>query len=232
MSLPLSPLATSRISFLALSYISTYLAAVSLVISLSSASHLFLRIVFSSLSSQIHTTTVMDKALEGGAPGNKELGPGEPQVPVSTGHKHHDTSVTFEEYHYWAKIARADERYENPNHDYTVRGKVLKKSRHPPAIAELEEANASVGIGDGAAVNRSDSDEKVDKEIGAKEPQRNASRAFTITDEEYVTASRAVRTATWGAVFYLITTDILGPFATPFAFAAVSYTCIFSNLIQ
>ena len=156
--------------------------------------------------------------------GDKELSAGEPQVPVSTGHKHHDTNVTFEEYHYWAKISRADERYEDPNHDYKIRGKVLKKSRHPPATAELAEANASVGISDVAApAHKSDSDEKVDKELGEKDPQRHASRAFTVTDEEYVTASRAVRTATWSAVFYLITTDILGPFATPFAFAAVSF---------
>jgi len=38
---------------------------------------------------------------------------------------------------------------------------------------------------------------------------------YKITDEEYVQASRAVRTATWGAVSYLITTDILWPFSTP-----------------
>ena len=37
----------------------------------------------------------------------------------------------------------------------------------------------------------------------------------TVSDDEYVTASRAARSATWGAVFYLITTDILGPFSTP-----------------
>ena len=157
--------------------------------------------------------------------GDKELSAGEPQVPVSTGHKHHDTNVTFEEYHYWAKISRADERYEDPNHDYKIRGKILKKSRHPPATVELAEANASVGMNDVAApVNRSDADEKVNKELEEKELQRHASRAFTVTDEEYVTASRAVRTATWSAVFYLITTDILGPFATPFAFAAVRFT--------
>ena len=155
-------------------------------------------------------------ALEGGDPREKGIDAEQPQLAVSTGHKHHDTSVTFEEYHYWAKIARADERYENPNHDYTIFGKVLKKSRHPPATAELAEANANVGVVD--AIGKSDSDEKV----GEKDAQRQGSRVFAVTDEEYVTASRAVRTATWGAVFYLITTDILGPFATPWAFAAVS----------
>jgi hypothetical protein len=36
-----------------------------------------------------------------------------------------------------------------------------------------------------------------------------------VSDEEWAVASRAARTATWGAVFYLITTDILGPYSVP-----------------
>ncbi|KAI0441031.1 transmembrane amino acid transporter protein-domain-containing protein [Xylaria telfairii] len=44
-----------------------------------------------------------------------------------------------------------------------------------------------------------------------------------VTDEEWVDASRAFRTASWGAVFYLITTDILGPFAVPFAIGTLGY---------
>lgn len=149
--------------------------------------------------------------------------------PVSTGHKHHDNSVSFEEYVYWAKISRADERFEDPVHDYTLFGKVLKKSRHPPATIELEQTNATSGtaaqaIATGekaleAGGHRSGSDEKLSG--------RKGSRMLTITDDEYVNASRAVRTATWGAVFYLITTDILGPFAVPWAFAAVSQEALF-----
>lgn len=37
-----------------------------------------------------------------------------------------------------------------------------------------------------------------------------------VTDAEWKRASRAIRTAGWGGVFYLITTDILGPFSTPY----------------
>ncbi|KAH7910080.1 transmembrane amino acid transporter protein-domain-containing protein [Hygrophoropsis aurantiaca] len=44
-----------------------------------------------------------------------------------------------------------------------------------------------------------------------------------IAPGEYRTASGALRTATWGSVFYLITTDILGPYSTPYAFNAVGY---------
>ena len=44
-----------------------------------------------------------------------------------------------------------------------------------------------------------------------------------VTDQEWVQASRAARTATWGAVFYLITTDILGPTSVPWAMSQLGY---------
>ncbi|KAF8553096.1 hypothetical protein OG21DRAFT_1414934 [Imleria badia] len=44
-----------------------------------------------------------------------------------------------------------------------------------------------------------------------------------ITPTEYRAASSSLRTATWGAIFYLITTDILGPYSAPYAFAQVGY---------
>jgi hypothetical protein len=37
----------------------------------------------------------------------------------------------------------------------------------------------------------------------------------SVTEAEWKQASRAIRSAGWGGVFYLITTDILGPFSTP-----------------
>lgn len=42
-------------------------------------------------------------------------------------------------------------------------------------------------------------------------------------DEELAIANRVLRTAGWMSVFYLITTDILGPFNAPFAFSQVGY---------
>ncbi|KAI0552034.1 transmembrane amino acid transporter protein-domain-containing protein [Xylaria curta] len=50
-----------------------------------------------------------------------------------------------------------------------------------------------------------------------------ASNGQLVTDEEWVNASRAFRTASWGAVFYLITTDVLGPFAVPFAIGTLGF---------
>jgi hypothetical protein len=44
-----------------------------------------------------------------------------------------------------------------------------------------------------------------------------------ISDAEWADASRALRTATRGAAFYLITTDILGPFGLPYAFATMGW---------
>ena len=40
---------------------------------------------------------------------------------------------------------------------------------------------------------------------------------------ELDTARRAVRSTGWVSIFYLITTDILGPFGAPYAFSQVGY---------
>ncbi|KAJ3498815.1 hypothetical protein NLG97_g825 [Lecanicillium saksenae] len=42
-------------------------------------------------------------------------------------------------------------------------------------------------------------------------------------DEEWKTAARAMRTAGWSSIFFLVTTDILGWSSTPFVFASVGY---------
>ncbi|KAJ5948574.1 amino acid transporter [Penicillium verhagenii] len=60
------------------------------------------------------------------------------------------------------------------------------------------------------------------KDAAALNPSDPATR-MTITDQEWTNASRALRTATRGAIFYLITTDILGPFGLPYAFATMGW---------
>ena len=64
--------------------------------------------------------------------------------------------------------------------------------------------------------------EKGDGHIPVVNIADRTSRA-NVTDEEWTNASRAMRTATIGAIFYLITTDILGPFALPYAFATTGW---------
>lgn len=46
---------------------------------------------------------------------------------------------------------------------------------------------------------------------------------MTIDEEERANASRALRLAGWAQIFYLITTDILGPFNAPFAISQVGW---------
>ena len=46
---------------------------------------------------------------------------------------------------------------------------------------------------------------------------------MTEDEEEAANASRALRLASWAAVFYLITTDILGPFNAPYAISQVGW---------
>jgi hypothetical protein len=65
--------------------------------------------------------------------------------------------------------------------------------------------------------------EKHGAEINATVNLAKPENRDQITAEEWTNASRALRTATKSAIFYLITTDILGPFGLPFAFAATGW---------
>lgn len=48
-------------------------------------------------------------------------------------------------------------------------------------------------------------------------------REMTTQESERANAARALRLASWASVFYLITTDILGPFNAPFAISQVGW---------
>ncbi|KAG8215668.1 transmembrane amino acid transporter protein-domain-containing protein [Butyriboletus roseoflavus] len=62
-----------------------------------------------------------------------------------------------------------------------------------------------------------------DSFVSEKKAESDEAAVLAVTPAEYRAASGSLRTASWGAVFYLITTDILGPYTTPFAFAQVGY---------
>ncbi|KXL50345.1 hypothetical protein M433DRAFT_8242 [Acidomyces richmondensis BFW] len=116
--------------------------------------------------------------------------------------KLYDPEVTLEEYHYYARQTREEEKsFESPKLQWR---ELLSRKSKPH--------DAHVGMDDksGATAN----------------PHTNLahrSARLEITDEEWANASRAMRTASWGAAFYLITTDILGPFAVPFAIGTLGY---------
>lgn len=118
----------------------------------------------------------------------------------------HDTSITFEEYHYYALQSRAEEdlNHRTGANATETRGflSTLIPGRGPTSEASDEKRRPSA---------------VPDINLSVKE-----NRAI-VTDEEWTNASRALRTATAGAIFFLITTDILGPFGLPYAFATTGW---------
>ncbi len=116
--------------------------------------------------------------------------------------KLHDPSITLEEYMHYASITRADKQHEAAlgDNSYSFGRPSFLKKKGSPSVAITSEPHVV--------------DEKPGGVVGAGGSPPISS--FAVEDEEYTQASRAVRTATWGAVFYLITTDILGPFSTAY----------------
>jgi len=144
-----------------------------------------------------------------------------------------DETVTWEEYVYWAKIEREMEREEaikfnaeNGNYplldlikdkfsaEGRARQKALKEERALALKASVETAPAPIideKTGAGALTTHSPESEE-----GFREPLK-------ATDAEWRGAARAMRTASWGQMFFLITTDILGWSGAPFVFSSVGY---------
>jgi len=117
----------------------------------------------------------------------------------------HDPDITFEEYYHYAQKTRAEELRHPPTGHKTKLLSLIFPSKSDGGVVQLESNGES---------------------NGEDETKRNLSNPEVrahITDEEWNNASRALRTATRGAVFYLITTDILGPFGLPYAFATMGW---------
>ena len=115
----------------------------------------------------------------------------------------HDSAVTFDEYHYYAEKTRAEEgeasRVEIPRTG--ILQIMFPPKNGPSAVHTASEASPPGG--------------DCEKRQGSVTSNTNLARRdlrLAITDEEWTNASRAMRTATWAACFYLITTDIFGPF--------------------
>lgn len=154
-------------------------------------------------------------ALEGNDPRDPThaaFGDNEP-VEKQLAHNIHDRSVSFEEYVYYATITRADEKIANERFVAAAGPKSFKsviKSRFSKGHKE------STALDSPTADNNSNGEKTAYDENGIIPARRNLGG---ITDSEWKNASRAIRTAGWSSVFYLITTDILGPFSVPWAFA-------------
>ena len=142
-------------------------------------------------------------ALDGGDPRLGHTGEGIANLSRRTMRNLHDPNVTFEEYLHYAAISRADEAREaGGNHVMSILpGKYGRKNQ----IASDEPV--------GAISSKGASDKETEVSQGGTSPSR--APAYSVSDAEWMQASRAARTATWGAIFYLITTDILGPYSVP-----------------
>jgi hypothetical protein len=161
-------------------------------------------------------STMANLALEGGDPRNPE----HPVIttsaePIETQllRASHDPSVTFEEYVYWASITRAEEKLENQKHIASAGPKTFKtiiKNR----FSNYKAPNIAIDSPRSGSTAEVATDEKSEKIVGR--PARAPGNLGGVSDAEYKSASRAIRTAGWSSVFYLITTDILGPFSTPY----------------
>jgi hypothetical protein len=106
---------------------------------------------------------------------------------------HNDPNVLFEEYLHYAAITRAEEKeYEKivEKNPFTIKG--IIKSRFSSGHKQIFEDENNPGGRPIAYTN-----------------------AAEVTDLDWRRASRATRTATWTSVFFLITTDILGPTGAP-----------------
>ncbi|KAL8723825.1 MAG: hypothetical protein Q9181_007160 [Wetmoreana brouardii] len=115
----------------------------------------------------------------------------------------YNQNVTFEEYYYYALQSRT---HPSESTDNTSTASTTGMSKYNPfrRVETPADSNGTVN------------------EKGSNDPN-GADAWHDVSNEEYVQASRALRTAGWGAVFYLITTDILGPFTTGWAFSQMGY---------
>lgn len=123
-----------------------------------------------------------------------------------------DDTVTFQEYSYWAEIEREEEReaerkFRELEGPWTFKKMIMnrfsKGVHHDTKKREDEQRRI-----DGAVVSleKTSSTEKGGDQVVQSELPSD----LTVTEEEWKTAARALRTASWGSIFFLITTDILG----------------------
>lgn len=132
---------------------------------------------------------------------------GEGTIVSPSSRKAFDPNITTEEYIHYAKLTRQQEETDYRSGDRPKTGllhQILGRSAEPPAPPR-----SSIDAG-GSEKNGQDTDsnEKHDGHEGRRGSR--ISEFAVITNDEWRNASRALRTASWGAGFYLITTDILG----------------------
>ena len=123
----------------------------------------------------------------------------------------HDPNISFEEYMYYASITRAEEKIANEDHVARQGPKTVKSV----LMGRFSKGDHSAKLPPSPPATDSHPNEK---ELGLSEKDGEATPPVSnsaVSPAEWKQASRALRTCGWGSIFYLITTDILGPFSTP-----------------
>lgn len=138
-------------------------------------------------------------------------------------HARLDPSVTFEEYTYWAKLERDLER-EEKRLEIAARGSgggmfSFLKGKKKDTLAGLPVPDNNNNLSPNEKNSKTGGLVSDDSGSGSSPI---APRSADL-DAEWRQASRALRTASWSAAFYLITTDILGWGQTPYVFANTGY---------
>lgn len=119
--------------------------------------------------------------------------------------------ITFEEYQYWAKVERAEEE-ENNRHYIAERG--------PMTFTKLIKGRFSKGV---HHENAKKADRDAALQGSAEKGTAPTTKPGAPTEEEWKTAARALRTASWGTIFFLVTTDILGWSSFPYVISTIFF---------
>ncbi|KAM3069209.1 hypothetical protein ACMFMG_010726 [Clarireedia jacksonii] len=170
------------------------------------------------------TTPAANLALEGGDPrdAHHPLSGDAQAVELAMLHSIHNPNITFEEYVYWAEITRTEEKAANERY-IEARGPRTLKSTIMGRFTRGKAAHDSYNTPPAHSIIAHDEKNGLDEKSVVPGESPDTAPRSAVTDAEWKRASRAVRTAGWSGVFYLITTDILGPFSVPWAFAQMGY---------
>ncbi|KAK0761966.1 hypothetical protein N5P37_004766 [Trichoderma harzianum] len=124
-----------------------------------------------------------------------------------------DSEIPIEEFIYFAKLSRARE-LSSPSQP----GHITASTNATNSGGDAVDQPVKESGGGMAPLNCGDV-EHLSRVESKKKPTPEAFAPLDISEGEWTQASRAARTATWVSIFYLITTDVLGPFSTGYAFS-------------
>lgn len=154
-------------------------------------------------------------ALDGGDPREKRLA-GDAGYDVYAHQLYNDKTILLEEYMHYAAITRALEDQDAITNKQPWSFKGMIQNRFKKGHSSIDAASAEP-VTTSDAVLAPDEKEAKRSGSGSDGVLQPTSRPDMkgIPDAEWRRASRAIRTAAWSTAFYLITTDILGPFSVP-----------------